>query len=323
MASKSCPQCGAPIDSRSTFCGNCGYSMKANEAATSNPPQGQQRGGYSSPNNEPPPFPIGNMPSSPNYPAGNMPSSPNYQTGGSPSSFTFPANGSMPPPPPYQPDNNAFRPPSGAYPRSESNLPPLQPQLQPQLPQSPQQPRRGKKGMMAILVIAALIIVGGVVLTGVLYATHNPLLAKVGLGSSTSTPSATQAPSANPTQSTTTAPTTTTDTSTSTPSTTPTLTSTSSTTTSVTTQTTSPSSYSATQSGPGCDTNGGTWTPQGISNITCGTRISVSSGNARGYLYLQLPNNAALQRAVLHIFHDALHRISSLKTFQPRPKTMV
>ncbi len=53
------------------------------------------------------------------------------------------------------------------------------------------------------------------------------------------------------------------------------------------------SSYSATQPGPGCDTNGGTWTPQGISKITCGTQLSVNSSNSRGYLYFQLPNNEA------------------------------
>ena len=51
--------------------------------------------------------------------------------------------------------------------------------------------------------------------------------------------------------------------------------------------------YSAIQPGPGCDTNGGTWTPQGIDNITCGTQIAVNAPNSRGYLYFQLPNNKA------------------------------
>jgi hypothetical protein len=51
--------------------------------------------------------------------------------------------------------------------------------------------------------------------------------------------------------------------------------------------------YSAKQPGPGCDTNGGIWTPQGISEIICGTQVSVSSTNAMGYLYFQLPNNKA------------------------------
>ncbi len=50
--------------------------------------------------------------------------------------------------------------------------------------------------------------------------------------------------------------------------------------------------YSAAQPGPGCDTNGGTWTPQGIGNITCGTTVTPAT-NALGYLYLQLPNNEA------------------------------
>jgi hypothetical protein len=227
------------------------------------------------------------MPSSPTYPASGSPSSPRYPASSSSSSTTYPGGGS-PPPPPYQPDNNASsftfpanasRLPSGAYPRNEANLP----------PQPPQQPRRGKKGMIAILVIAALVIVGGAVLTGVLYATHSPLLTIVGLGHSTPTQSttATLAPTATPTQSTTATPTA----STSTPSTTPTLTDTSTTTSSTPTPG-STGNYSATQPGPGCDTNGGTWTPQGISKITCGTEISISS-NSRGYLYLQLPNNQA------------------------------
>ncbi len=285
MASISCPQCGTPVDSRSPFCGYCGYSMKASEIATSRPPDGQQRGGYSSPDNQPPSLPIGNMPSLPTYPVSGSPSSHTHPASGSPSSFSFPTN-SSPPPPPYQPDNNAFRFPSGAYPSNEANLPPQQLQQQPQIQPPPQRPRRGKKGMIAILVVAALVIVGGAVLAGVLYATHSPLLANVGSGSSTPTRSTTAVPAATatPAQNATATPIATTGTSTST--------STSSTPTAVTT-TTSSSNYSATQPGPGCDTNGGTWTPQGISKITCGTQISVNSGNARGYLYLQLPNNAA------------------------------
>ncbi|HJT59111.1 MAG TPA: hypothetical protein VJ761_21575 [Ktedonobacteraceae bacterium] len=51
--------------------------------------------------------------------------------------------------------------------------------------------------------------------------------------------------------------------------------------------------YSAPQPGPGCDTNGGTWTPQGFSNITCGTQAIPASTGIWGYLYLQLPNNMA------------------------------
>src|SRR5579859_460053 len=46
--------------------------------------------------------------------------------------------------------------------------------------------------------------------------------------------------------------------------------------------------YSALQPGPGCDKNGGTWTPQGLGDITCGTTVSPSSANIRGYLFLQL-----------------------------------
>ena len=51
--------------------------------------------------------------------------------------------------------------------------------------------------------------------------------------------------------------------------------------------------YSALQPGPGCDLGGGTWTPQGIKNITCGTQITDSASNTRSYLFLQLPNNKA------------------------------
>ena len=122
--------------------------------------------------------------------------------------------------------------------------------------------------MIAILVVAALVIVGGAVLAGVLYATHSPLLANVGSGSSTPTRSTTAVPAATatPAQNATATPIATTDTSTSTPTLLqlpPQLRHT----------TLSSSNYSATQPGPGCDTNGGTWTPQGISKITCGTQI--------------------------------------------------
>jgi hypothetical protein len=52
-----------------------------------------------------------------------------------------------------------------------------------------------------------------------------------------------------------------------------------------------PRNYSTIKPGPGCDSNGGTWTPQGITNIDCsGTNVTFP-GNARAYLFLQLPNN--------------------------------
>ena len=60
-----------------------------------------------------------------------------------------------------------------------------------------------------------------------------------------------------------------------------------------TVQPSSTNNYSALEPGPGCDKNGGTWTPQGLANIDCGTRISLISANTRGYLFLQLPNNKA------------------------------
>ena len=49
--------------------------------------------------------------------------------------------------------------------------------------------------------------------------------------------------------------------------------------------------YAAAQPGSGCDTNGGTWHPQGIKNITCGTTLASSTPNSQAYLYFQLPNN--------------------------------
>lgn len=50
--------------------------------------------------------------------------------------------------------------------------------------------------------------------------------------------------------------------------------------------------YSAAQPGPGCDTGKGTWTPQGVIDIMCGTQLTPTSVGIWGYLYLQLPSNA-------------------------------
>lgn len=54
----------------------------------------------------------------------------------------------------------------------------------------------------------------------------------------------------------------------------------------------SSNNYSAPQPGPGCDTSGGAWTPQGITNFSCGTQVVPVAARTWGYLYLQLPNNA-------------------------------
>ena len=55
--------------------------------------------------------------------------------------------------------------------------------------------------------------------------------------------------------------------------------------------------YSASLPGPGCDTRGGIWTPKGLDGISCptqsGTALVINATGARGYLYLQLPNNQA------------------------------
>ena len=57
------------------------------------------------------------------------------------------------------------------------------------------------------------------------------------------------------------------------------------------TPTSTSNNYAATQPGPGCDTGGGTWTPQGLGNIVCGTQVTPTAAGTWGYLYLQLPNN--------------------------------
>jgi hypothetical protein len=52
-------------------------------------------------------------------------------------------------------------------------------------------------------------------------------------------------------------------------------------------------SYTASQPGPGCDTNAGIWTAETITQITCGTSL-FSPTNARGFLKLQLPRGLML-----------------------------
>lgn len=152
----------------------------------------------------------------------------------------------------------------------------------------PTQRRRGKKGLIAILVIVVLVILAGA--AGVFEYESHIGKSVASTGTSTATTRATATPAS------TTAPSTPTPDATGTAlASGATATTGSSTATPGATATTVPtgSNYSATQPGPGCDSNGGTWTPQGFNNITCGTTISVSSANARGYLYFQLPNNGA------------------------------
>src|SRR6266571_2350790 len=161
--------------------------------------------------------------------------------------------GNMPSSPTYPADGTQF--PPAAYPKSESNLPPLQ----------PQQPRQGKKGIIAILAVVVVVILVGAVVAGIFaYTSHNTASSKSGSSSATQGTTATPAATANSSSAT------------------PGMTA---------TPAVTANAYSAIQPGPGCDTNGGTWTPQDIGKITCGTQITINSSNSRGYLYLQLPNN--------------------------------
>jgi len=154
------------------------------------------------------------------------------------------------------------------------------------MPSPPPPRRRGNRGVAVISIIALLVLLVG----GGFYVLNGTSLLK---GKTATNPTATANTQGNAGTTPTVAPTSTastgvTPTATTTPSTdtstTPTVT--------ATNPTTSSTSYTAIQPGPGCDTSGGTWTPQDISNITCGTQLSVN-GNTRGYLYLQLPNNKA------------------------------
>ncbi|HLJ35095.1 MAG TPA: hypothetical protein VKU38_15685 [Ktedonobacteraceae bacterium] len=304
MASINCPKCGMTNNSRGTFCGNCGYAFQADGAATSSPSQGQP-GGAPPP---PPPssYPASNMPSSPIYPAGQTPP-PLYPHSNISSSPIYPAGGSPPPPSSY-PTGNMAAPPtyvgggaplpsssSPSYPTDRVQFPQADyPKSDPNMPPAPR--RKSKKGLIAILAIVVIVILASAV--GVFeYNSHKSASIT---GSSTSTPGTTATTVSTTAPSAPTADANATGTaialtgsSTSTPGTTPTAVSSTPTPGTNATPTTVPSgsNYSAAQPGPGCDTSGGTWTPQGISNITCGTTISVGSANARGYLYLQLPNN--------------------------------
>jgi hypothetical protein len=321
MASIYCPNCGTPNDSTATFCGNCGNTMQAPDAATSRSSQGSQSsmqlppppplfsgGNASSAINYPaagtppfaggntpsavnypaagtPPFPARNTPSAPTHPAAGM-SPPAYPIGSTPSAPTYPAGGT--PPPSYQGASGVAFPthPASATP------PPYQPGNMPSVPKGPDSApppkrRKGRGGAIAIIIIVLIIILGGGGAGAYLYLTHNAKSPTANVGTPGTTPTTvptattapTQPPTATPaiTATVTAGPTATT--SSTTPGTTPTASG------------SSPNSYSATQPGPGCDTGGGTWTPQGIDQISCGTTLTINSNNSLGYLYLQLPNS--------------------------------
>jgi hypothetical protein len=218
-----------------------------------------------------------NQPSQPSWP----PITPNVNTG--------PTNQpSQPSWPPITPNigtgtgPSPQSPQSGGYISQNFGVRPTDPGLQPSWPviQSPTggpharlQPQKKNPWKTATLVLFIItLILAGSTAFSIYYIIHSPAGSGTGIVNGTTVPG--QTPASNPTQPgqpTATAP----------ANATPTA------------PTSSPNNYSAIQPGPGCDKNGGTWSSQGISNISCGTTVTVSAANTRGYLFLQLPNNKA------------------------------
>lgn len=205
---------------------------------------------------------------------------------------TMTPSGSYPPNAPTMTPSGANYPPmtpSGQYPpmTPSGHYPPMAtpPPLAStgQFTQPPQPPTKKKRngGLVVVIILVLLVLIGG----GVWGATH-----VLGLGGQTNGHTPTQQATGNPTQQ---------------PTATPTTSNTGTTATPVATATPDAgttatpgggpvTSYSAPQPGPGCDLNGGIWTPYpagAISNIQCGTQITIASNQTRGYLSLQLPNN--------------------------------
>lgn len=249
-----CPQCGRPYDDTVT-----GSLVNATGASQITPPSGV-----------------------PSYMAG-MPgvaAPPNLYPGAiSPQSgaFTPVTPGLTPPPPPYTPGASG---PTPSLPYTPSVSSPMQPVLPPpgsiSAPLPPQKPKRNYlpiiivQGILNVLLLVAVVVLivhplGGTSAAPGTTPNSSPVVQNTRGANPTATSGAvgaTATPGANPT--------------------------------STAAPTSSSTTYSAPQPGPGCDKNGGIWTPQGIGNITCGTQIYNSSTTAPGYLYLQLPNNAPI-----------------------------
>ncbi len=309
-----CPRCGLPVDANSEFCGNCGYTLRSAGTVTSSPAQPTYPSGGAPSGATLPPYP-GSAPSSPAYPLSNVPSSPSYSgnnapvqppytgtgSGSPPSPFytagtmppsPTPANGAPLPPPPYPGNGHPSAPgysPSGMqYPQPQYGVDPSK------TPPQPQPPRRGgnKVGLFAIIGVIVVIIIVGVIGLNAFHllpgtANKPSTSGNQGTSSTQNSPNASATATALAMANAGITPTTGT-----TPSTGATSTPAGSTPTSVTPTATTAviNSYSAAQPGPGCDNNGGAWTPANIGGISCGTTITINSGESRGYLYFQLPS---------------------------------
>ncbi len=245
------------------FCGNCGSPREAGTSACPRcgSPYGEIPSGSFANTQEPTQLsPTAAVPSSsqPNW--GNTPST--QYPGATPSR---PSTEVPPPPGGYQ--SSGAYPPLGSTTQNAGVVPPGPPTAvsqpsggYPPAPPPTQQAPGGNARSWGKLVVLFAVVAG--------LAFHDFIGTNSSTGSNqqaSNAPGATATPGANPTA--------------------------------TATLTSSSGTYSATLPGPGCDTSGGIWTPQGLDGVSCptqsGTELVINATGARGYLYLQLPNNQA------------------------------